>query len=129
VRSTVKGEQAYSGRAVEVQLAEQEATTAQYWVGGGGKLIGLFGSKEKCLPSKYRLRISLGCWIKISAPKQIIRIALLRPWPFSSTTVALESCSSEPFPKERLYISEKSGRDALPRRPGSHHCRIVGGPP
>jgi hypothetical protein len=46
-RSAFKREQAYSGRAVEVQLAEQEATTAQYSVGWAGDLIGLFGSKEK----------------------------------------------------------------------------------
>jgi hypothetical protein len=84
--------------------------------------------KGESLASEYSLRVLLVCWIKISAPVQMIRIALLRPWPFSSTTVALASCSSEPFPKERQYISETSGRDALRRRPGSHLSRIAGDP-
>jgi hypothetical protein len=42
IRSAVKGAQAHSGRAVEVQLAEQNAT-AQYRVGSAGNLIGWFG--------------------------------------------------------------------------------------
>ncbi|KAF1976338.1 hypothetical protein BU23DRAFT_45891 [Bimuria novae-zelandiae CBS 107.79] len=41
------------------------------------------------------------------APEQMMRIARLRPLPFSSTTVALESCSSDHFPKRSLYISER----------------------
>lgn len=46
-----------------------------------------------------------------SAHKQMIRIALLSDHDrFVSTTVVLASCSSEPFPNRRLYISEMSGR-------------------
>jgi hypothetical protein len=58
-------------------------------------------------------------WIKIQPQEQVMRIARLRPWPFSSTTVALASCRSDHFPKRRLYISDVRESD-LPHGPGSH---------
>ena len=56
---------------------------------------------------------------RFSPSSQMIRIARLRPWPFSSTTVALASCSSDLFPKRLLYISDVRESD-LPQGPGSH---------
>ena len=49
-----------------------------------------------------------------SAPEQMMRIARLRPLPFSSTTVALASCSSDHFPLRCLYISDVRERRCAP---------------
>jgi hypothetical protein len=56
-----------------------------------------------------------------------MRIAQLRPRRFSSTTVALASCSSDHFPKRPIYISDVREND-LPRGPGSILSRNVSGP-
>lgn len=56
-----------------------------------------------------------------------MRIARLRPRPFSSTTVALASCSSDHFPKRSVYISDV--REGIcPRAQARILSRIVYGP-
>ena len=53
-----------------------------------------------------RFKASLPVMDQDSAPEQTMCMARLRPVPFSSTTVALASCSSDHFPKRTLYISD-----------------------
>ncbi|KAF2013022.1 hypothetical protein BU24DRAFT_262600 [Aaosphaeria arxii CBS 175.79] len=60
--------------------------------------------------------------------KRVMRIARLRPWPFSSTTVALASCSSDHFPKRRPLYLRCQGGVICPRAQAHILSRIVSGP-
>lgn len=68
------------------------------------------------VPTKHAgsFNASLGVMDQDSAPARMMRMARLRPVPFSSTTVALASCSSDAFPKRGVYISDVRERAFAP---------------
>jgi len=77
------------------------------WAGGGAcRVVWLKGDVPTKLVASTQLFALMD---QDSAPGQTMGIARLRPWPFSSTTVALAalaSCSSDHFPKRPIYISD-----------------------